>query len=90
MVPSWLTGGRATVAVRVTAHPIASMLCKRAGHALISTSANVSLRPPSRHMLRVRRELGSMVDYVLPGPLGDQNRPTVIRDGRTGAILRAS
>lgn len=88
-MPDWLTGGRETVAVRVTDHPVASALCRRAGHALVSTSANLSGRDPMRTVLRVRRQLGDLVDYVLPGELGDLTRPTVIRDGRTGEILRA-
>ncbi|WP_428100333.1 L-threonylcarbamoyladenylate synthase [Candidatus Rariloculus sp.] len=88
-MPDWLTGGRETVAVRVTRHPLASLLCRRAGHALVSTSANLSGRAPLRSVLQVRREFGALVDYVLPGALGDLTRPTVIRDGRTGATLRA-
>ena len=87
-MPDWLTGGRETVAVRVTDHPLAGALCRRAGHALVSTSANLSGREPIRSVLRVRRQLGGLVDYVLPGALGDLERPTAIRDGRTGAILR--
>lgn len=89
-VPRWLTGGRDTVAVRVTAHPVARALCERVGHALISTSANVSGRPPLRRLLGVRRGLGRRVDYVLPGALGGLGGPTEIRDGRSGRILRSS
>ena len=88
-MPDWLTGGRETVAVRVTNHPLASALCRRAGHALVSTSANISGSEPIRSFLRVRRQLGDLVDYVLPGALGELSRPTAIRDGRTGLTLRA-
>lgn len=87
-VPDWLTGGRDTLAVRVTAHPVARALCACAGQALVSTSANVSRRPPLKRALIVRRELGREVDCVLPGPLGDAARPTTIRDGRSGDIVR--
>jgi L-threonylcarbamoyladenylate synthase len=87
-VPSWLTGGRRSVAVRITGHEIARRLCERAGHALISTSANLSRRPPLRSPLHVRRQLGCAVDYVLPGPLGGLDRPTMIKDGRSGRVLR--
>lgn len=87
-VPAWVTGGRGTVAVRVTDHPVAAALCRRAGHALVSTSANVSGRAPCSRPLQLRRMLGSRVDYVLPGPLGAADRPTEIRDGVTGRILR--
>ena len=39
-VPAWLGGGRGTLAVRVTDHPLARRLCERVGEALVSTSAN--------------------------------------------------
>jgi L-threonylcarbamoyladenylate synthase len=87
--PRWITGGRPSVAVRVTAHPLAAALCRAVGEALVSTSANVSRRPPHRRVLKLRRDLGRRVDYVLAGPLGGLAAPTAIRDGRSGRTLRA-
>ena len=87
--PRWITGGRASVAVRVTAHPVAAELCRCVGEALVSTSANVSRRPPHRRLLTLRRDLGRSVDYVLAGALGGLSAPTAIRDGRSGRVLRA-
>ena len=86
--PRWITGGSASVAVRVTAHPMTAELCRAVGDALVSTSANVSRRPPHRRLLRLRRDLGVEVDYVLAGPLGGLAAPTAIRDGRDGRVLR--
>jgi L-threonylcarbamoyladenylate synthase len=86
--PRWITGGRSSVAVRVTAHALARDLCLAVGEALVSTSANVSRRPPHRRLLRLRRDLGREVDYVLAGALGGLAAPTVIRDGRSGRVLR--
>ena len=86
--PRWITGGSASVAVRVTAHPMAAELCRAVGDALVSTSANVSRRPPHRRLLRLRRDLGVEVDYVLAGPLGGLAAPTAILDGRSGRVLR--
>jgi L-threonylcarbamoyladenylate synthase len=86
--PSWISGGRDSVAVRLTDHPLARELCAAVGHALVSTSANVSRRPPLRDLRVLRRELGREVDYVLAGALGGLAKPTVIKDGRTGKILR--
>jgi L-threonylcarbamoyladenylate synthase len=86
--PSLLTGGRGTLAVRVTDHPMAKALCLRIGSALVSTSANRSRSAPLRTALSVRRALGAEVDYVLAGPLGGLGGPTPIRDGATGAYLR--
>lgn len=89
-LPAWLTGGRDTVAVRVTAHPTSQVLCRKTGSALVSTSANISGHPPLKDALRVRRLMGRQVDYVLPGSLGGQDGPTEIRDGLTGRVLRAA
>lgn len=87
--PAWLTGGRETLAVRVTAHPLASSLCELCATALVSTSANHSGHPPARSALQVRNSLGPEVDCIVPGLVGPQTRPTEIRDASTGAILRA-
>jgi L-threonylcarbamoyladenylate synthase len=86
--PRWLTGRHATLAVRVTAHPLAAALCRRWGGALVSTSANRAHRRPARTALAVRRALGADVDYILAGPCGGNRRPSTIRDGLTGAVLR--
>ena len=88
-IPFWLTGGRDTLAVRVTGHTLSRRLCESAASPLISTSANRSGRPPLRRALHVRREFGTSVDYVLKGELGGEAKPTMIRDGRSGAVLRA-
>jgi L-threonylcarbamoyladenylate synthase len=89
-VPHWISGGRDTVAVRLTDHEVARELCARIGRAIVSTSANVSSRPPIRSVVRLRRELGAAVDYVLAGELGGHAKPTLIKDGCTGNILRGA
>jgi L-threonylcarbamoyladenylate synthase len=88
-LPGLLTGGRPTIAVRVSAHPVVRALCLRAGSAVVSTSANASGRRPARSALAARRALGRQVDYVLAGPLGESRRPTEIRDAADGRILRS-
>lgn len=88
--PRWITGGRDSVAVRVTDHPLARELCLRVGQPIVSTSANRTRRPPFKRLLPLRRQLGAAVDYVLAGPLGGLERPTAIRDGRSGRVLRPS
>ncbi|MDX1496837.1 MAG: Sua5/YciO/YrdC/YwlC family protein, partial [Salinisphaeraceae bacterium] len=57
-VPSLLSGGRSTIAVRVTAHPVASALCAAFGDVLVSTSANRSGRPAALNSTAVRARLG--------------------------------
>ena len=88
--PGWITGGRDTVAVRVTAHPVAAALCRGFGRAIVSTSANRRGRPPARSALQVRlRFAAESIDYVVPDDTGGTGRPTEIRDLRSGRILRA-
>lgn len=88
-VPAWLTGGRTTLAVRVTAHPVAHALCAACDMALVSTSANLSGQPPARSALGVRTQLGGVVDYIVPGAVGGLAKPTEIREALTGKVLRA-
>ncbi|KPK56608.1 MAG: tRNA threonylcarbamoyladenosine biosynthesis protein RimN [Thiotrichales bacterium SG8_50] len=83
-----LSGGRDTLAVRVTAHPLAAALCDAYGGALVSTSANLSGVPPARSALAVQRMLGGRIDFILHGDVGTLRRPTEIRDARSGAIVR--
>ncbi len=83
-----LSGGRETLAVRVTAHPLAAALCDAYGGALVSTSANPSGVPPARTALAVQRMLGERVDFIVHGDVGSLSGPTEIRDARSGAIVR--
>lgn len=87
--PGWITGGRSTVAVRITRHPVAAALCVAAGIPLVSTSANRRGCPPALTALAVRGAFGTSVDYVLAGETGLRSGPSEIRDARTGATLRA-
>ena len=84
-----LSGGRATLAVRVTAHPPAAALCHAFGGALVSTSANRHGEPPARSAAVVRNLFGDTLDAVIDAPCGDLTGPTEIRDALTGAVLRA-
>ncbi len=84
-----LTGDRDTLAVRVTAHPIAATLCNTCGHALVSTSANISNREPARSIAELEAQFGDSVELVVAGELGDSESPSRIRDARTGKVLRA-
>mgnify|MGYP001151955027 CR=1 FL=1 len=87
-VPVWLRGRHVSLAVRVTAHAGSAALCRCFGGALVSTSANPRGREPARSPLQIRRYFGDSLDYLLPGPLGGRQRPSEIRDARTGRILR--
>lgn len=88
-VPVWLRGGHDTLAVRVSDHPVVRALCRAFGGPIVSTSANPAGQRPARDPLTVQRLFTGNVDCILHAPLGGLGRPTEIRDGRTGRIVRA-
>lgn len=88
VVPWWIRGDHASVAVRVSAHPIVKALCMAFGGPVVSTSANRAGQQPARTRLQVLKRLGNAPDLVLPGALGKQSRPSTIRDLVTGRVLR--
>ena len=88
--PDWLTGGRGTLALRVTAHPQARGICSAFRGPIISTSANLRGRPSPRHLLALSRAIRAGADYVVPGRTGGASGPTEIRDARSGTVLRAA
>ena len=86
--PEWITGGRRTLAARITGHPLAAALCRVFGGPIVSTSANPQAKPPARTALKVRCYFPAGEVHVVPGPLGGVARPSEIRDLRSGEILR--
>ncbi|PWB57761.1 MAG: tRNA threonylcarbamoyladenosine biosynthesis protein RimN [Nitrosomonadales bacterium] len=86
--PVWLRGRHRSIAVRVTAHPLAAHLCRMLGMALVSTSANRSGRRPARSYRECVRLFGDRV-LTLPGRTGRRKRPSTIRDLLTGEVVRA-
>lgn len=87
-VPSWIRGNHHSVAVRVTAHPIAKALCEQFGGPIISTSCNKSGDPAARDIRTIQLTLKDTVDCVIDGPLGGRLRPSEIRDALTGEVIR--
>src|SRR5690606_902356 len=86
--PRWITGGRDTIAVRVTAMPLAARLCDAYGGAIVSTSANPRGMPPARTFAQVRFYFGRRLDDVVRARIAGLARPSEIRDAATGAVLR--
>lgn len=86
--PVWLTGGQPTIALRVPAHALTRALCEAFGGPLVSTSANVTGRPPVRSTWTARARFGAAVDLVLAGTSDTPGRPSTIRDATTGETIR--
>jgi len=78
--PVWLRGRHSSLAVRITTHPLAAALCDAWG---------VHGRHPASTALAVRLAFNNRLDYILHGATGSGNRPSEIRDGLSGAILRS-
>jgi L-threonylcarbamoyladenylate synthase len=85
--PRWLRGDHDTLAVRLTAHPLAKRLCREAGSALVSTSANRSGCRPVKTYAECQRLFGRKV-WVLRGRVGKRKQPSTIRAWSDGRILR--
>lgn len=85
-VPTWITGGEPTIAIRMTAHPIASELC--AQQPIVSTSANLSGQAPARSIEEVQKQFPEGLTACIDGELGKEARPSRIYDALTGKQLR--
>ncbi|MCK5877289.1 MAG: Sua5/YciO/YrdC/YwlC family protein [Candidatus Marithrix sp.] len=89
-ISHYLRGNSDKLAVRVTAHPQTITLCQQWGKALVSTSANTSGITAATTFSQVQHGLGTKIDYILPGQVGDRQYPSEIRDALTDKILRYS
>ena len=87
-VPRWITGAHAGVAVRVSAHPGVVALCTAFAAPLVSTSANRAGAEPPKTLAEFDPRLVAAVDGILAGDTGGRERPSDIRDARSGAALR--
>jgi L-threonylcarbamoyladenylate synthase len=86
-VPRWLRGEHDTLAVRLTAHPVARQLCRGVRSALVSTSANLSGMRPAKTYAQCQRLFGNQV-WVLPGCVGKRKMPSRILAWADGRIIR--
>lgn len=86
--PFRLRGRHDSIAVRITSHPLCRQLCRQAGMALVSTSANRRGHPAATNTAQVRRTLGKELDYILPGKTSGDRQPSQIRDALTGRRIR--
>ncbi len=83
-----LRGKHETLAVRVSDHPLVVALCEAFGGPVVSTSANRSGEPPARTREDVLARFGDALDFVLDGETGGRERPSEIRDARSGKVIR--
>jgi L-threonylcarbamoyladenylate synthase len=90
LVSDLVSGGRDTVAIRVSNHPLVCQLCEAFGGPLVSTSANPTGLPAARSSIKVRQYFANKVAMIVEGSLGGLERPTEIRVCGSGSVLRSS
>ena len=86
--PRWVTGTHDGIAVRVSAHPGVVALCEAFGGAIVSTSANRAGKPAANAFAELDPAIVDVVYAVLEGETGGLERPSAIRDARSGSVLR--
>ncbi|THB67450.1 MAG: tRNA threonylcarbamoyladenosine biosynthesis protein RimN [Gammaproteobacteria bacterium] len=87
-IPKWLTGEHDTIAIRITNHPVAKEICRFYKGAIVSTSANHHGYTPAVTAMECHRYLKIKPDYIHPGKVGNNSKPSSIRDGISGKVLR--
>ena len=88
-VSTWIRGEHDSIAVRVTGHHQARTLCRAAGIAIVSTSANYSGRVAHRSFSLLALTMGAEVDGILQGRIGTGRSQSDIRDSKTGIYIRS-
>lgn len=81
------TAAWTTLAVRVSAHPIVKALCHQFGKPITSTSANLSGHLPCKTTQDVFAQFQHQIGIVA-GDIGNNKKPTEIRDLATNQMVR--
>jgi L-threonylcarbamoyladenylate synthase len=63
--PSWLIDDQNTLTIRISNHHDVKRLCQALGHAIISTSANISGKKPAKNALELHKYFHQSVDKIL-------------------------
>ncbi len=90
IIPSSVTGGLDTVAVRCPSHPIARALICEAGVAIAAPSANLSGSPSPTRAEHVVRDMNGRIDAIIDGTDAEIGlESTIIKlDGAKATLLR--
>lgn len=85
-ISEYVSGVHDSIAIRMTAHKIASKLAKDTP--LVSTSANITSLEPARSISEVEQQFAGSIDGIVVGSLGNSAQPSSIYDVVTGKRLR--
>ena len=87
--PRWVVGNHATVALRITCHPVVSALCNTFGGAIVSTSANPQGLPAATTQTKVEEYFAESLDFYAPGDIVGASRESEIKNLLTGEVVRS-
>lgn len=90
-IPPSVTGGLASVAIRVPSHPIAHQLIELCGVPIAAPSANRSGRPSTTTVEHVIEDMNGRVDMILnggPSDIGLESTIVLPKDDMTLILLR--
>ena len=87
--PRWVVGNHATVALRITLHPVVSALCNTFGGAIVSTSANPQGLPAATTQIKVEEYFAGSLDFYAPGDVVGASRESEIKNLLTGEVIRS-
>lgn len=83
-----LSGEHASIALRVSAHPLVQALCLLNKGPIVSTSANPQGLPPARSSLKARCYFGKAGIFFAPSAPATAQAPSTIKDLLSGKQLR--
>ena len=86
--PPWVRGKHASVALRVTTHPVVSQMTQVLDGPVVSTSANRSGQPTFSTAAEIKLEIGMEIEGVMEGELGPAQGASEIRDLISGRVIR--
>ena len=87
-IPSFVKGDTNDVAIRISKHRGVEKLCLAFGGPVISSSVNISGMPALTKYEQVVNSFGKQLDFIIPGDVGSDSRPSRIIEFTTGKIIR--
>ena len=76
--PLWLTDKNHMLTIRITQYDVVKRLCHALGHAIISTSANLSGKNPATNSLQLHQYFYQKVDKILLADKAQATKPSKI------------
>ena len=87
--PKWLVNSKTNlIGVRVSNHPVIIEICKKFDSPIISTSANKSHETSINNKQDVINMLSDNIDFLVDGNLGNEKKPSIIKNMITNKIIR--